>query len=399
MLKSIQTSEGLTFKKVSGEEAAALDVIFIHGLTGDPTETWQSEDGQYWPSWLCSDIGGLAVYTLGYPASVFGKWAKKEMDLFERATNALEYMVSKGIGQRPLVLVTHSLGGLLAKQIIRKARDSDDEDYSQVADYLNLVVFLATPHTGASLASILKCFVPRFSSKHVQLLSNDSGFLGDINAYYRSFANAKDDLKTVAYYEKYKTHNAALVVSKESSDPGVAGTTPVPVDEDHVSISKPKDRDDLIYSSILRHLKSQFSDVLADRGAFQEDGYTDKSENDRRDLLEKLIAANREHEYDQANNFQNKFAQNYLRLGLFTRAKEENDKLLSEVETRFVTHVYHPLICKHASDDAIRAALQTDVIDPICASRSGQKNFSEKTVLSALYFLTEQCHIRWDAKP
>lgn len=391
-------SEGLTFKKVCSQESATIDVVFIHGLTGDPTGTWQSEDGQYWPRWLCADVRGLAAYTLGYPASVFGKWAKKEMDLFERATNALEYMVSKGIGQRPLVLITHSLGGLLAKQIIRKARDSDDKDYSQVADRLKLMVFLATPHTGASLANILKCFVPRFSSTHVQLLSNDSGFLDDINAYYRSFANAKDDLKTVVYYEKYKTLNAALVVSKESSDPGVAGTTPVPVDKDHVSISKPKDRDDLIYSSILRHIKNQFSDVLADSSAFQEDGYTDKCENDRRDLLEKLIAANREHEYPQANNFQNKFAQNYLRLGLFTSAKEENDKLLSEVETRFVTHVYHPLICKHASDEAIRAALQTDVIDPICANRAGQKNFSEKTVLSALYFLTEQCHIRWDVQ-
>ena len=391
--------EELTFTKIGDTEHTSADVVFIHGLTGDPKETWQSGDGQYWPEWLCADLENLSAYALGYPASIFGKWAKKEMDLFERATNALEYMVSKGIGERPLVLITHSLGGLLAKQIIRKSCDCEDAGYRKVSNSLRLVIFLATPHTGAVLAGVLKSFVPHFASRHVELLTNDSGFLDDLNGHYRSFANSKDHLKTVAYYEKYKTRNVALVVSEASSDPGVAGTTPVPVDRDHITISKPKDRDDLIYSSIVRHLKDQLSDVLADSSAFQEDGYTDKSDTDRRDLLEKLIAANREHEYDQANNFQNKFAQNYLKLGLFTSAKEENDKLLSEVETRFVTHVYHPLICKHASDEAIRAALQSDVIDPICANRAGQKNFSEKTVLSALYFLTEQCHIRWDAKP
>jgi YHS domain-containing protein/pimeloyl-ACP methyl ester carboxylesterase len=392
-------SEGLTFKKVCGPEHPVADVVFIHGLTGDPRETWESVDGQYWPEWLCGDFEGLAVYTLGYPASVFGKWAKKEMDLFERATNALEYMVATGIGDRPLILITHSLGGLLAKQIIRKSRDSEDEDCKKIAQSMKLVVFLATPHTGASLAGILKSFVPHFSSKHVSILTNETGVLDDINEHYRSYANGKSDLKTVVYYEKYKTANAALVVTKESSDPGVAGTTPVPVDKDHVTICKPKDSDDLIYVSITRHLKALLSKTPQDCGAFQEDGYTSKSDIDRRDLLEKLIAANREHEYEEANNYQNKFAQNYLRLGLFTKAKEENDKLLSEVETRFVTHVYHPLICKYASDDAIRTALQSEVIDPVCAKRVDEKNFSEKTVLSALYFLTEQCHIRWDAKP
>ncbi|WP_177234356.1 hypothetical protein [Bradyrhizobium sp. cf659] len=32
----------------------------------------------------------LDFYTLGYPASLFAQWAKKEMDLYQRAKNVLE---------------------------------------------------------------------------------------------------------------------------------------------------------------------------------------------------------------------------------------------------------------------------------------------------------------------
>lgn len=381
-----------------------MDVIFVHGLTGDPKSTWVSEEkGEYWPTWLCNDIPGVAVYALGYPAGIFEKWAKKQMDLFERATNALEYMSAKGIGERPIAFVAHSLGGILVKQIIRKSCDCDDEDWKRVCQETKLVVFLSTPHSGASLASALKVAFPHFASKHMQLLSKDSGVLDDINSHYRVFANDKEDLRTVVYYEKYRTKGSVLVVSKESSNPGVAKAQPVPADKDHINICKPRDKDDLIYLGIHKHVKKlrascTLAGLVVGDGSFHEENYEAKADQDRRDLLEKLIASGREHEYSTANNLQNKFAQNYLKLGLYTSARQDNYKLLSEVEQRFLTHVYHPLICKGEPEDKIRQALQSHVIDPICSNRIGHKGFSQKTVLSALYFLTEQCHIRWDAE-
>jgi len=65
-----------------------MDVVFIHGLTGDPKGTWLSEETEeYWPEWLCKSFPEIAVYAIGYPGSLFAKWAKKEMDPFERAAN------------------------------------------------------------------------------------------------------------------------------------------------------------------------------------------------------------------------------------------------------------------------------------------------------------------------
>lgn len=43
-------SDGLQFESVCGHKnAAVLDIVFIHGLTGDPKETWTNSGGTFWP--------------------------------------------------------------------------------------------------------------------------------------------------------------------------------------------------------------------------------------------------------------------------------------------------------------------------------------------------------------
>lgn len=390
--------EELVFHSACGPNHPDADIVFIHGLTGDPEETWRSEEtGEFWPKWLCDTIPNAAVHSLGYPASLFGKWAKKEMNLFERAANVLEAMVGRGIGERPLVFVCHSLGGILAKQIIRTASDSDDEDWKQIACSLRMVVFLATPHKGSSLASVLDAFVPHFSSKHVELLTDDSGTLTELNQHYRNFANGNSEFKTVVFAETFKTKKAAIVVPRDSADPGVQGAQPIPVDKDHINISKPKDKEDVVYVSLERRIRNILPKATGNGSiGFPADDYGEQSEDDRRDLLQKLIDAGRQHEYSNANRYQNKFARNYAKLGLYTEERERNDSLLSEVEQHFMTHIYHPLICKGAPDDKVQDALQEKVINPIWSRHQHVRDFSHKTVLAALYFLTEQCYIRWD---
>ncbi|KFZ30798.1 hypothetical protein IDSA_06825 [Pseudidiomarina salinarum] len=391
-------SEDLVFYSVCGPDHPEADIVFIHGLKGDPEDTWQSEEtGEFWPKWLCDTIPNAAVHSLGYPASLFGKWVKKEMNLYDRAVNVLEAMIGRGIGERPLVFVCHSLGGILAKQVIRTASDSDDDDWKRVASSLRMVVFLATPHKGSSLASVLDAFVPHFSSKHVGLLTDDSGSLTELNQHYRSFANGNREFKTVVYVETFKTKKAAIVVPRDSADPGVEGTYPIPVDKDHINISKPKDKEDVVYVSLERRIRKILPQATGNGSTgFPADDYGKQFEVDRRDLLQKLIDAGRQHEYSNANRYQNKFARNYARLGLYTEERDRNDSLLSEVEQHFMTHIYHPLICKGASDDNVQDALQEKVINPICSRHQHVRDFSHKTVLEALYFLTEQCYIRWD---
>jgi len=208
-----------------------LDILFIHGLTGTPEDTWTSgaAEKQYWPKWLCDSLPEVSVYTLGYPASVLERWAKREMTLHERANNMLEQLVAYGIGDRPLVIVTHSLGGILAKAMLRASNESSDPGWKRVVKSTRLVAFLSTPHTGAALGEVVKFFIPRLASTHVSILSNSDGSLTNLNQSYRDLVAQRKNIKTISYYEKYKTKNAFLVVSEESADPGVGGDAPRPL--------------------------------------------------------------------------------------------------------------------------------------------------------------------------
>lgn len=384
-------SNGLALECIFGCDAPLADIVFVHGLTGDPRATWStSSEGDLWPVWIGEAFKRVSIYTVGYPASVFDRWMRTEMDLFERASNILERFAGIGIGTRPIVFVTHSLGGILIKMVLRKSCDATDTDWRRVSDATRLVVFLATPHRGSAFANVFT-LLPR-SSSHVRLLANRLGFLDDLNQHYRGLSD-RIDLDTAVYYEKYSTRGL-LLVTRDSADPGLTDVEPVAIDKDHLSICKPESLDDTVFLGVKRHIHR----VLRSLGASTSfvDDYSERSGIDRRDLLQKLIDARLEHEYEYANDAQNGFARRYTSTGLLAAAREDHENLLSEIETRFVTHVYHPLICRSASDDDVRMALQERVIDPLTSKTIGETQFPPSFILKALYFLMEQCHIRWD---
>src|ERR1700733_46573 len=95
---------------VCGDQSALLDILFLHGLTGDATASWTSQEcadpsDAFWPAWICADLKGVRCHTLAYSASIFEQWAKKEMGLFERSKNILDLLDSHNLGSRPTVLV------------------------------------------------------------------------------------------------------------------------------------------------------------------------------------------------------------------------------------------------------------------------------------------------------
>lgn len=404
--KGYENLRGCTYKKIQknmsvesnlttmhSAESPIVDVVFIHGLSGDAKDTWISgPKAEFWPLWLIKNLSRLNIYSLGYPSSLFSAINKIEMDLAERANNLLELLAGRGIGPRPIVFIAHSLGGIIVKAVLRRALDSGDKDFEVIAKSTQRVIFLATPHKGASLASVLS-LIPK-TSKQVQLLANDQGFLEDLNQFYRNFVSKRSDFSTITYYEKVKT-KGVLVVDKDSADSGASGPAPVAVDRNHIDICKPSDEDDIVFLGVSRHLGNLCATLKVNP---QVEEFSSKSDVDRRDLLQKLIDAGREHEYQYANSAQNKFARKMAKNGLFSSAKNDYEQLLSEACTRFMMHVYHPLICKGEDDSLVRQAIQNDVIAPLANKACGGSVFTANEVLNSLYFLTEQCHISWDYK-
>src|SRR5262249_25040377 len=129
------------------------DVVFVHGLMGSAHKTWShtSEPAAFWPNWL-SEYGN--IWMLGYPAELFW-WLSSgaSMALPDRARSVIDFLANHELGHKPLVLVTHSLGGLLVKAILRTAYDLNEPRWKRLLSSTRGIVFLGTPHTGSALAT------------------------------------------------------------------------------------------------------------------------------------------------------------------------------------------------------------------------------------------------------
>src|SRR5271156_1978955 len=172
----------------------AADVVFIHGLHGNPRRTWRyhgtdiirepvSEDvyvkkglglfrkkrpkweekrvkiSVYWPADLLpDDRNGIRVTTYGYDSHVtkFFNGAANQTSIsghgpvvFEFFSCPKAYML-----RRPLIFVAHSLRGLVVKEALRRSRDERHQAHLQdVYQPAYATIFLGTPHRGSVDAS------------------------------------------------------------------------------------------------------------------------------------------------------------------------------------------------------------------------------------------------------
>jgi pimeloyl-ACP methyl ester carboxylesterase len=247
----------------NGGETPQADVIFVHGLGGDPFSTWWHDSDRpkdSWPFWLAEDLPEAAVHCLKYEASP-SHWLGRSMPLTDRATNVLTVLETQGIGSRPIVFVCHSLGGLLVKQMLRHARDTSVEAWRAIAAETKAVVFLATPHSGSDYATWLHRLgtLVRASSS-IEDLQAHGDHLRNLNIWYRENATALG-IATHSFFEAQPSR-IGMIVDPTSADPGITGVVPRSVDTDHRSICKPRSRRDLVYQYVLQRVQKCRADAI-----------------------------------------------------------------------------------------------------------------------------------------
>jgi hypothetical protein len=207
---------------------------------------------------LGNDLKDVGIWSLGYEVEPF-KWKGNSMPLADRATNILDLLDSYGIGERPLMFITHSLGGLLVKQMLRNGRDYGK--WNAIASKTKGIIFLSTPHSGSDMASWIKYIggILR-TTVSVEELEAHHPQLRDLNLLYRNDEQFSQ-IPTLIYCETRPT-KGILVVNQTSADPGIKGVIPVPMDFDHISICKVADKNSQIYRQIKRFIEKNLTTPL-----------------------------------------------------------------------------------------------------------------------------------------
>ncbi|RYP81120.1 hypothetical protein DL769_002129 [Monosporascus sp. CRB-8-3] len=271
---------------------ALADIVFVHGLGGSSRLSWcmRHDLDLYWPlKWLPNDpdTQQTRIFTFGYNADFRSSSQSANLGISDFSKTLLFDMLYGtdqdgkpfNFGQRPVVFVTHSMGGLVFKKVSGTAREPFypllihrslqayldaqlDEAYVTVTASIKAVIFLATPHRGSDLSGILNKLLSisfRQKKQYVAELGKNGWFLQTINEQFRHLATR---LQIFSFYETLQTSvglSSTVIVDEDSGKLGYPGETSRPLNADHHGVCKFDTPEDPNYRAVLGALKSLVS--------------------------------------------------------------------------------------------------------------------------------------------
>lgn len=244
---------------------SSCDVVFVHGLGSDTGKTWKPlESDGFWPDWLAAEGLNCSVWDLSYPTSKL-QWLDKSEKLFvsELGGVAMELAVLEGLGTKPIVWITHSLGGLIVKHGLVAAASYGGAERQKVVEASRSVVFLGTPHQGSAIATIAQKlrWLAKPSRTTLNLIKNNHELI-ELNKSFAGFA-VQHDIRVKAFYETEPIGAGFYVVDRNSADPHVPGASVTAVPgTDHSQISQPSGRKSIVFKACTREIRES-SEVSA----------------------------------------------------------------------------------------------------------------------------------------
>ncbi|KAJ8541071.1 hypothetical protein K7X08_001887 [Anisodus acutangulus] len=275
----ISSTSASESENVSQSEIPLVDVVFIHGLRGGPFKTWRLSDdksstksglvekidveagreGTFWPGeWLPSDFPHARLFSVKYKTNLT-QWSGASLPLQEVSAMLLEKLVDAGIGNRPVVFISHSMGGLVVKQMLYQARAEKKDDL--VKNTIG-VVFYSCPHFGSKLADMpWKMGLVFRPAPTIGELRSGSPRLVELNDFMQQL-HKKGMLEVLSFCETKVTPIVEgyggwafrmEIVPLESAYPGF-GELVVLESTDHINSCKPLSRSDPSYKETLEFL-------------------------------------------------------------------------------------------------------------------------------------------------
>jgi len=232
-----QTAEAPDKLQVSGQQTSFYErrgnpdrvVVFVHGIFGSSTATWTCSGSVTWPKLLKGDdaFQNWDIYVAGYDTPYLGN----SMTIDEVVSNLKNRLDNDEVfsKHREIVLVAHSLGGLIVQRLLLT--------YRNLAKKVRFIYFYSTPQTGAQVAQLGRVLSADPLLK--QMLP------GDANDYLLNLENEwrQAEFTNIRRYCAYETKKlkGVLVVDRLSATRACSDGV-VAINEDHATIVKPCSR-------------------------------------------------------------------------------------------------------------------------------------------------------------
>ena len=258
-----------------------VDVVFVHGLGGSSHSTWRhgkpgDADHFFWPHELGVDLPACGVWVFGYLAGL-SDFGEPGMRIELRAGNMADQLAVK-LGDRPMILVTHSMGGLVSKAMVVRCAGSPDAGRARLERAVRGIVFCATPHKGSALAGVMSAL--GVALDHVKQMGRNGDTLEQLHAEFVAWEQrrripllpfAENQAMSARYLGIFGRKADVKAVTRESADLDLPEYPLRDVDADHGSIVKPPSREGpiggVVYQGVLQFVREVIRTVEAERAA------------------------------------------------------------------------------------------------------------------------------------
>ena len=204
-----------------GGAGACVDIVFVHGLTGNAYDTWlYKETGVYWPEDLLKqDLPDTRILSYGYDADIVKFWDPVSNS---RLSNHAEKLVGDLVRERErtntetrkILFVAHSLGGLVTESALIHSRHTPERHLRQIERWTTGIAFLGVPHYGADLAAWAKLgtrmvdFLKSANKDIVGVLEPGSEMLREVEKGFHSILRLRKDeeseIAITCFYEELR---------------------------------------------------------------------------------------------------------------------------------------------------------------------------------------------------
>ncbi|KAM5359278.1 hypothetical protein ACJA88_015171 [Fusarium oxysporum] len=195
-----------------GQDSAEVDVIAVPGLGSHALGSWKSpnSDDVWLRDFLPKDVPNIRVLLYGYDTVLPGSLSKQSIEDLGGALleQVVAFRARDGTSHRPIIFIGHSLGGLLIKEALVRARRRPSCANSNLSKASYGLLFFGVPNLGLrndQLRTLVRG-QPNEALIHDLLVDNDSEPSTFLKRLADQFSEScKGHYRVVTFFERMRS--------------------------------------------------------------------------------------------------------------------------------------------------------------------------------------------------